>query len=80
VISIGAQEGDSEVFFRDAREWRVAFRWSGKSAAFAARFNPGDASHPVWAAAVALASQLRATIHGDQGEVYDLQTGEVIGA
>ena len=48
------------------------------SAAFKARFEAGDASHPAWAAAVSLADRLGAEIRGDAGEVYDLQTGQVI--
>src|SRR5438552_1468230 len=40
--------------------------------------SPRDASHPVWAAAVALASHLDAVIRGDEGEIYDLQTGEIV--
>jgi len=80
VISIGSREGDTEVFFPDIREWHSVFRWRGESAVFAARFEPGDASHPVWIAAVALASRLGATIRGDEGEIYNLLTGMVTDA
>ena len=76
VISIGAREGDTEVLFPEGK-WHSVFRWRGHSAVFAARFEPTDTSHPVWKAAVYLATHLGAVIRGDEGEVYDFQTGEV---
>ena len=79
VISIGARDGDAEVLFPDG-EWHSVFRWQGESAVFAARFAPTETSHPVWKAAVALATRLGALIRGDEGEVYDMQTGEVADA
>jgi hypothetical protein len=78
VIRIRATEGDAEVWFSRDGRWNWAFRWQEGSVAFPARFEPGDASHPVWAAAVKLASRLSAVIRGDEGETYDLQTGRVI--
>lgn len=79
VISIGAREGDAEVLIPDG-EWISVFRWRGESAAFTARFDPTETSHPAWRAAVALATRLRAVIRGDEGEVYGFQTGEVTDA
>lgn len=79
VISIGAREGDVEVLFPDG-EWVSVFRWRGESAVFAARFDPTETSHPAWRAAVALATRLGAVIRGDEGEVYDFETGEVVDA
>ena len=76
VISIRASEGDAEVLFPDG-ERRSVFRWRGQSAVFAVRFDPTETSHPVWRAAVSLATHLEAVIRGDEGEVYDFQTGEV---
>jgi hypothetical protein len=75
VISVGAREGDAEVFFADVGEWRAVFLWRGESAVFAARFDTTDKSHPVWKAAVALASRLGATIRGDEGEEYLSSSG-----
>ena len=72
VIRVGARDGDAEVFFPDAGEWHPVFRWRGTSAVFSARFDPTEISHPVWRAAVALATRLRASIRGDDGETYDL--------
>jgi len=77
VISIAGREGDTDVFFPDPNEWRYVFRWGGESAAFAARFSPTETSHPVWQAAVALAKQLGAVIRGDEGEIYDFETGKI---
>src|SRR5262249_37662394 len=64
VISIVAREGDTEVLFPDG-EWVSVFRWRDHSAVFAARFTPTETSHPVWQAAVALATCLGAVIRGD---------------
>ena len=79
VISMGASDGDAEVLFSNESEWRFVFRWNGVSALFAARFNTADTSHPVWQAAVALASRLNAVIRGDGGETYDFETGRTTG-
>ena len=78
VISIPKRDGDAEVYFSDERVWRPVFRWFKGAAHVNARFEPGDSSHPVWRATVALASRLGAVIRGDDGEVCDLETGEVI--
>jgi hypothetical protein len=75
VIRTRATEGDAEVWFPREGQWYWAFRWEGGWATFSARVASGDMSHPVWAAAVSLASRLRAVIRGDEGETYDLQTG-----
>ena len=79
-INIPVQDGDLEVSFSDEQAWQAVFRWHNGAASFSARFDPGDSSHPVWVAAVALASRLGAAIRGDDGESYDLQTGEIIDA
>lgn len=76
VISLGARKGDAEVQF-SSDEWHAVFRWRGETAVFASRFDPTETSHPVWIAAAALAHRLGARIRGDEGEVYDLKTGEV---
>mgnify|MGYP000896878071 CR=1 FL=1 len=78
IISIPSRDGDAEVYFSDERAWHPVFRWFKGAAHVNARFEPGDSSHPVWVAAVALATRLGAVIRGDNGEAYDLQTGEVI--
>jgi len=79
VISMGARDGDAEVLFPGG-EWHSVFRWRGEAAAFTARFDPTETSHPVWRAAVGLATRLGAVIRGDEGELYDFQTGEVTDA
>ncbi len=75
-----SDSGDVEVFFPEDDEWIPVFYWyeRNSTASCNARFQPGDTSHPVWNAAVALASALGAVIQGDEGEVYDLQTGEIV--
>ena len=49
-------------------------RWWGE---LQRQFRAGDSSHPVWSKAVELASRLGAVIRGDDGEIYDLATGEI---
>ena len=80
VISIGIRDGDAEVLWADEDEWRPAFSWSRGSIKFSGHLTPGDRAHPVWAAAVRLAARLGAVIRGDEGEVYDLETGDVVEA
>jgi hypothetical protein len=58
VLSSPGNEGDVEVWSQKDRQWHWGFRWEGGSATFSARVGPGDMSHPVWAAAVSLASRL----------------------
>jgi hypothetical protein len=78
VIKVSANEGDAEVFFPSDGQWYPVFHWHEGSTAFNARQDPGGASNPVWAAAVSLAARLGAVICGDEGEFYDLRTGQVI--
>jgi hypothetical protein len=80
VLRIPRREGDVEVYFPDERAWYGVFRWFDGAAHFNARFEPGDRFDPVWAAAAALASRMGAAIRGDDGEAYDLETGEVTDA
>jgi len=80
VISISTRDGDAEVFWTEDGKWRPAFSWRRGSVKFAGHLEPGDRAHPVWAAAVVLAARLGAMIRGDEGEVYDLETGEVVDA
>jgi hypothetical protein len=79
VISIPRRDGDAEVYFSADGAWRSVFRWFEGAAHLNARFEPGDSSHPVWVAAVALAGRLGAVVRGDNGEVYDLQSGKACG-
>jgi hypothetical protein len=59
----------------------LQFYWHDGSATIPARrLQPGVTSNPVWVAAVELASYLGAVIRGDEGEVYDLRTGNAITA
>lgn len=79
-ICIQRRDGDAEIDFANDRTWQPAIRWFDGVAHVNARFEPGDSSEPVWTAAVTLALRLDAVIRGDEGEIYDLQTGEVIDA
>jgi hypothetical protein len=77
-IRMKVGEGAAEAFFPKDERWYPAIRWFEGSASFNARLQPGDMTHPVWAAAVSLATRLGAVICGDEGEVYDLETGRVV--
>ena len=77
VITIPIREGDAEVFVPKHNAWSPVFRWRGGSAVFVGRVQPGDKLDPIWIAAVALASRLGAVIRGDNGEIYNLQTGTI---
>ena len=79
IIKVSANEGDAEVFFPSDDRWYPVFTWFEGSASFAARLDPADASNPVWAVAASLATRLGAVIRGDEGELYDLRTGRVMG-
>jgi hypothetical protein len=72
VIRLGSREGDAEVYFPQDSKWYTVFRWLGGSAAFTARFEPGDKANPAWSAAAALAKRMNAAIRGDGGELYQL--------
>lgn len=75
-LRIKANEGDAEVFFPAENEWMFVFRWYEGTVSFNARMALEPAT-PAWAAAAALASRLGAKIQGDEGEIYDLQTGAI---
>jgi hypothetical protein len=79
-LSIATRDGDAEVLWVDDGQWRPAFSWSRGSVKFSGHLEPGDRAHPVWAAAVGLATRLGAVIRGDEGEIYDLETGHVVDA
>src|SRR5262245_11477107 len=76
-LGVRANDGDAEVFFPDEEQWYCVFYWRDGSAKFKASFTPGDSS-PAWTSAVVLASRLGALIRGDNGEIYDLETGAII--
>lgn len=79
-LVLRAREGDAELRAENG-EFFPAFRWSEGAITFSSRcVDSFDRSDPGWAAAVALAHQLDAEIVGDEGERYDLETGEVIPA
>ncbi len=78
VISFPHCDGDAEVYFPDEQKWHAVFSWFNGSASFKAEIALEMLPNPVWTAATSLASQLGAVIRGDDGESYNLQSGEVI--
>lgn len=77
IISFPIRDGDCEVYFADKKIWNPTFSWFGGAAHVNAQFSPGDRSNAVWSAMLSLATRLNAVIRGDDGELYDLQTGKV---
>lgn len=79
-IRFPVHECDAEVFFPSDQTWYPVFKRHTRSGtvSFNARFEPGDRTNPIWASAVALACELGAKIRGDEGETYDLPTGELV--
>ncbi len=78
VLRIPHRDGDAEVYFPQERAWHAVFSWFRGSASFKAAAALDNLPGPVWTAAVALATHLAATVRGDDGELYDLETGEVV--
>ena len=78
VLSIPHRDGDAEVYFPDEQKWHAAFNWFNGSASFKADIALERLPNPIWTAATSLASRLGAVIRGDDGERYNLQTGEVV--
>ena len=76
IITIQKREGEAEVYFPKQDTWIAAFRWSRGAIHFNARFNADESSNPVWIVATALAEKLEASIQGDEGQTYNLQTGK----
>jgi hypothetical protein len=76
VIKVSANEGDAEVFFQSDGRWYPVFTWFEGSASFVARPDPTDASNPVWAAAVSLATRLGAVIRAMRGSSTICGQGE----
>ena len=82
-IGIKAAGGDAEVYLEDYEEWVPAILWRDTSGAATFRIDiveraiiSKDLTDPVWAALSSIAKQLSAQIRGEEGEIYDLDTGE----
>jgi hypothetical protein len=77
-IRIAGSDLDAEIFYSVDAKWIRSLFWSGSKASINARFEPGDKSSPAWKIVSALASRLRGTVVGDDGEIYDPATGEIV--
>ena len=69
-------DADAQLSGDKDQSWQPVFRWTNGSVSF--RTLTEDNSDPIWQLAASLASQLGATISGDDGEQYDLKTREVL--
>jgi hypothetical protein len=73
------RDGAEVLFATDGQnEWIDCIGFNGHSASCKAVFFPGDASNPVWNVMCQLTRALGAQLTGDEGEIYNLDTGEVI--
>ncbi len=77
MIRMPLREGSVEVHLVSDDSWTPAITWRKGRATFGAP-QVMDATDPVWAAATTLARLLGAKICGDEGEFYDLATGDVV--
>lgn len=77
-LCIPHRDGDAEVYFPDEQKWHAVFSWFNGSASFKADIALEHLPNPICTSATALAACLGALIRGDDGERYDLQTGEVV--
>lgn len=75
MIRMPLREGSVEVYLPGEKCWAAAITWREGRATFRAP-RVMDATDPVWAATTALAGLLEAKIRGDEGEFYDLKTGD----
>jgi hypothetical protein len=77
MIRMPLREGSVEVHLSSDDSWAPAITWRKGRATFGAP-QVMDTTDPAWAAATTLAGLLGAKICGDEGEFYDLATGDVI--
>ncbi|HEY9758712.1 MAG TPA: hypothetical protein V6C97_26330 [Oculatellaceae cyanobacterium] len=76
-ISVPLKEGSVEVYVQSEDFWAPAITWREGYATLRAP-EVMDRTDAVWVAAADLAASLRAKIRGDEGEFYDLETGEAL--
>lgn len=81
---------DAEILFPQRKVWLATLHWRGEDAAFKANALRMknvffgilgiriDTNCPVWKVVSQLAEKLGAVIEGDDGERYDLHTGQLI--
>ena len=77
-IKIAGSDLGAEIFYSADARWIRALFWTGSKASINARFEPGDQNDPAWRVVSALASRLQGMIVGDDGEIYDIATGEIV--
>ena len=65
-IRVPGNEGDVEIYFEDGKKWYRVLHWRDGSVSFKAKpMNPD-----VWRIVVELATDLKAEIRGDGGELH----------
>lgn len=80
-IKLGGSPGDAEIFDPDEEEWVPALHWRESTGSAnvngrAIGFEDGTLVGPIWDVIRSLAVVLGAQVRGDEGEVYDLETGK----
>ena len=68
-------EGDAEIWVTELQKWMPVFHWHEEEgcASFVPPA-PDDLEEKIWAAAAFLSKALNASVIGEDGEVYDLET------
>lgn len=79
-ITMGGSAGDAEIYDPDEEEWVPALHWYDGSGRVSINSRAiGDESGclvgPIWDVIRSLAMILGAQVSGDEGEVYNLETG-----
>lgn len=77
-IRIGGSSTDAEIHFPDEDAWYPALFWRRGRASINARFEMGDETDPAWRVVSWLAQRLDGEIQGDEGEVFDRVTGQMV--
>lgn len=77
-IRLANTEGGAELYAPGSREPLSFFLWHNGRISFKPKLAAGKISDHLWQAATTLASRLHAVIRGDQGEIYDFETGKAL--
>lgn len=70
---------DVEIYFADEDTWQTSIFWRAGTASISARaLTLGDEKDSAWLAVREICSLLDAQLIGDEGEIYDPQSGKMI--
>jgi len=78
IIQLAFDKGVADIYSAKDKKWSPVFYWSNGKISFKQTNLFDNNTDDIWQMATNLASCLCATICGDQGEAYDLETGRVL--